>query len=112
MLPIYQTMFYKKSPRLSKEAREDILLVEKWFGEELFTYIRVFGSITTPHVLAYYVPDKLLARDIAYQTMGDGITKTLKEQKKSICLTFLLQCSDFSYMILGTQQKRYRTSHL
>jgi len=40
--------------------------VTRWFKEETFTYIRVFGSITSPHILPYYVPDKLMAREIAY----------------------------------------------
>ncbi len=37
---------------------------ERWFGEELFMYIRVFGIIASPHVLPFYVPDKLMAREI------------------------------------------------
>ena len=96
MLPIYETIFDKKATRLSEEAKTNILPVARWFGEELFTYIRDFWSIIALHVLPYYVLDKLLAREIAYQTMGDGITKTLKEQKKSIWPTFLVQCGAFT----------------
>ena len=55
--------------------------MEEWFGEETFTYIKVFGSIVAPHVLPYYVADKLLAREIAYQTVGEGLTKTLKRSE-------------------------------
>jgi len=40
--------------------------VARWYGEETFTYMRVFGNITSPHVLPYYVLDKLMARDISY----------------------------------------------
>lgn len=70
MLPIYQTIFDKKFPKLLEEAKIDILLMVRWFGEEWFTCIRVFESITAPHVLPYYVLDKLLAREIAYQIVG------------------------------------------
>lgn len=51
MLPIYKATFYKTTPRLSKEAKIDILQVTRWFAEETFTYIRVFGNIAAPHVL-------------------------------------------------------------
>lgn len=66
MLPIYKTIFDKMAPRLSKEAKIDIFPVIRWFDEETFTYIRVFGSIAALHVIPYYVPDKLLAREIDY----------------------------------------------
>jgi len=62
MLPIHQAAFDKKAPRLSEEANIDIQPLARWVGEELFTYIRVFGSTAPPHVLLWYVPDKLLAR--------------------------------------------------
>ena len=55
--------------------------------------LRNFG---TPHVLPLYVPDKLLAREISYQTLVDGLTKTLKEAKKSLCLSFPIQCGVYS----------------
>jgi len=57
----------------------------------LFTYVRVYGSLATPHVLPWYVPNKLLAGDFSYQTVGDGLTKTLKESKKPLCPSFSLQ---------------------
>lgn len=64
--------------------------------EETFTYIRVFGSISSSHVLPYYVPNKLLAKEIAYQTTREvGLARGLKEQKKAICLTFPLQYGAF-----------------
>jgi len=53
--------------RVSKEASIDLTSIGSWFAEELFTYTRVYGSIIDPHVLPLYVPDKLLAREIAYQ---------------------------------------------
>jgi len=73
----------------SKEAKVDILPVAISFGEETFTYIRVFGSIASPHVLPYYVPNKLMAREISYQIASDGwLRKGLKKEKKAIWPTF------------------------
>ena len=75
----------------------DILLVARWFGEETFTYIRFFGSIVAPNVLPYYVLDKLLAREIAYQTTGEGgLSKAPWEQKKAIWPAFPLKCGAFA----------------
>jgi len=74
----------------------------RWFGEETFTYIRVFGSITSLHVLPYYFPDKLMAREIAYQISSEGgLRKTLKEVKKYILPTFPLQYGAFALHDLG-----------
>ena len=89
MLPMYQMIFNEKAPRVSKEANEDILPIARWFAEEKFTYIRVFGSSTFPHVLPYYVPDRLLAREIAYQLIN-VVTKKLKDDKKAIWPSFPL----------------------
>jgi len=79
-LPIHKRLYSRDAPRFSQEAEVDILPVARWFGEEKFTYIRVFGSITSPHVLPYYVPEKFMAREISYQTTSEGgMSKTLKE---------------------------------
>ena len=75
----------------SKEAKVDILLVDKWFGEETLMNFRVFGNIASPDVLPYHVPDKLMAREIACQTSSEGgMSKTLKDSKKAIWPTFPL----------------------
>ena len=85
MLPLYKMLYDKDAPRFSPEAEVDILPVVRWFGEELFTYVRVFGSLASPHVLHLYVPDKLMAREISYQTCGEGgLTKDMKEKKNAI----------------------------
>jgi hypothetical protein len=75
-------MYDEDPPRCSPEAQIDIIPIARWFGEEWFTYIRVFGSKDRPHVLPLYVPDKLLAREISYQITSEGVTQTIKEEKK------------------------------
>ena len=85
MLSMYKMLNDKDAPIFSPEAEVDILPVARWFGEELFTYVRVFRSLASPHVLPLYVPDKLMAQEIAYQTCGEGgLTKDLKDKKKAI----------------------------
>jgi len=87
MLPIHQTSFDKRAPRLFEEAKIYFIPIVRWFSEELFTYVRVYGSLAPPHVLPLYLSDKLLAREFAYQTLGDGLTK-----KKSLWPSFPIQC--------------------
>ena len=65
-------LYNRDTPRFSPEAKVDIIPVARWFGEELFTYNRVFGNISSPHVLPFYIPKKLMAREIAYQTCDVG----------------------------------------
>jgi len=96
-------MMYDEDPaRCSPEAQIDIIPITRWFGEEWFTYIRVFGSTVPPHVLPLYIPDKLLAREIAYQTYSEGsLTKDLKDKKKAIWPQFPVACGAFSLFDVG-----------
>ena len=82
MLPIYYAIFDKPAPKISTEAEVDLTIVGNWFGEDKFTYIRIFGSLAKPHVLPLYVPDKLLARELTYQITTKGTSKTLRNSKK------------------------------
>ena len=62
----------------------------------------VFGSFSSPHVLTLYVPDKLIAREISYQTCGErGLTKDLKEKKKAIWPQFPVVYGTFSLFDVG-----------
>ena len=102
MLPLYRMLCNKDAPRFSPEMEVDILPIGRCFGEEFFTYVRVFRCIASPHVLPLYVPDKLLAREIAYQTCGvGGMNKELKDKKKAIWPQFLVACGAFSLFDLG-----------
>ncbi len=88
--------FYKRAPRPFEEAKIDFIPIGRWFGEEIFTYVRFDGSLAPPHVLPLHVPDKLLAREISYQIVGDGSTKTLKKAKKYLWPSFPIQCGVYA----------------
>ena len=101
-MPLYKILYDKEAQRFSPEAEVDILPVARWLGKELFTYFRVFGSLASPHFLPLYVPDKLLAREIAYQTCREGgMSKDLKDKKKAVWLQFPVVCGAFSLFDLG-----------
>ena len=95
-------LYDKDAPRFSPEEEVNMLPIARLFEEELFTYVRVFRSLASPHVLPLYVPDKLLAREIAYQTCGEGGTsKELKDKKKSIWPQFPVAYRAFSLFDVG-----------
>jgi hypothetical protein len=55
-----------------------------WYLGKYYTYIRVYKSSGAPHLLPYYVPDRLLIREIAYHTMGTGINSLLLGSSKKL----------------------------
>ena len=62
----------------------------------------MFGSISSAHVLPFYVPDKLMDREIAYQTCGEGgMNKVLEDSKKVIWPQFPIICRAFALHDLG-----------
>ena len=105
MVPIYYSIFDKPIPKISYQASFDLTSVGSWFGEEKFTYIRVFGSQANPHVLPLYIPDKLLAREIAYQIMAESTTQTLKKEKKRGWPSFPLRCGVYTLHDLKLAEK-------
>lgn len=96
MFPIYYAIFDKSAPKISSQVEIDLTALANWFGEDKFTYIRVFGSLSRPHVLPLYIPDKLLAREITYQITSTGETKTLRNSKKQVWPPFPLRCGVYT----------------
>ena len=105
MVPIYYSIFDKPISKISYQASFDLPAVASWFGEENFTYIRVYDSQANPHVLPLYVPDKLLAREIAYQIMAESTSQTLKREKKRGWPSFPLRCGVFTLHDLKHAEK-------
>lgn len=96
MLPIHYDIFEKSAPNVSSLAEIDLSSIGRWFGEETFTYVRIFGSHAKPHVLPLYIPYKLLAREIAYQITSEGVTQTLRNKKKQVWPPFPLRCGVYA----------------
>lgn len=98
MLPIYYAIFDKPAPRIFEEAEIDLTAVGNWFREDKFTYIRVFGGATRPHVLPLYILDKLLTRELAYQITTARTSKTLRTSKKHLWPVFPLRCGVYTIL--------------
>lgn len=96
LIPVFQTIFNHFPPRFSDKAKADLSSIGDWFGEEKFTYVRIFGSIVELHVLPLFVPDKLLAQEISYQLTVEGMSRSLSNSKKRMWPSFPFNCVHFT----------------
>jgi hypothetical protein len=54
------------SPEISERIMGNLGKIANWFIEENSSYIKVFGCLVPPHSLPYFLPDKLLYREVVY----------------------------------------------
>jgi hypothetical protein len=80
---------------------ENLCTFADWYIEENVSYIRVFGSSFPSHALPQFLPDKLVCREVAYQTVAIGITKELKATQKKVWPTFPIQVGIFTLLDFG-----------
>jgi hypothetical protein len=52
--------------------------IADWFIDEKFSYIRVFGCSVPPHALSRFLPNQLVCREVAYQTVTWGVNKEME----------------------------------
>jgi hypothetical protein len=72
LTPLHTVLFGFPRHMISFEARTGMKGIVDWYFCKYYSYIRVYGTIGSPHLLPYFVPDHLLMREISYQTMGTG----------------------------------------
>jgi hypothetical protein len=87
--------------RISEQIIGNLGAIADWYIEERFSYIRVFGCFTSPHSLPRFLPDRLVCREVAYQTVSGGITKELKATQKRVWPTFPIEVGIFSLSDFG-----------
>jgi hypothetical protein len=72
-----------------------------WFIEENFSYIRVFGCSIPSHALPQFFLDRMVCKEVAYQTIAGGIAKELKAAQKKVWPTFPIQVGMFTLLDFG-----------
>ena len=82
--PIYQILFSEEAPCLFLEGHNIVQEYGDWYMLSNGFYIRILGSIKSPHWLHHFVPDTLLLQDIGYQTYVNGVVASLHKCKKVI----------------------------
>jgi hypothetical protein len=75
---------------ISDKVATNLGKIADWYIEEHFSYIRVFGCSAPPHALPKFLPDRLVCREVAHQTVLGGISKELKAVHKKVSPTFPL----------------------
>jgi len=66
--------------------------------ERHYTYIKIFGFFSPPHLLPRYVLDRLLGREITYQIVEACITASLSVCNKIIWPNFPIKLETFSFL--------------
>jgi hypothetical protein len=82
VVPVHITIYGHPPPRISERIMGNLGKLAYWFIEDNFSYIRVFGCSVPPHALPQFLPDRLVCREVVYQTMAGGINKELKATQK------------------------------
>jgi hypothetical protein len=88
-------------PRISDKIVTNLGRIVDWYIEEHFSYIRVFGCSVPPYALPQFLPDRLVCREVARQTVLGGISKELKAVQKKVWPSFPLQIGTFSLLDFG-----------
>jgi hypothetical protein len=85
---LYFIIFHQECPRISKQAKKIISLINNWYLEEKCTYFMIFGATRAPHLLPAYVPDRLALGEICYQTILQGFNASLVKDKKRVFIPY------------------------
>jgi hypothetical protein len=81
---VYIAIYGHLPPMISEKIMGNLGTLVDWFIEEKFSYIRVFGCYVPPHALPQFLPDRMVCREVAYQTVAGGINKELKVAEKKV----------------------------
>jgi hypothetical protein len=81
---MHVSIFGNPPPRISDSIATNLSSVADWYVEAEFSYIRVFGASVPPYALPLFIPDRLVCREIARQTVIGGISKELKGFSKKV----------------------------
>jgi hypothetical protein len=88
VIPIHEAIYGQPPPRISKQIMGNMGAIADWYIEENFPYIRVFGCFASPHALHIFLPDIIVYREVAYQSVSTGITKEMKVAQKKVWSAF------------------------
>ena len=80
---IYTLIFNKLAPCTMKQARGAISMIGDWLVIKRSIFIRIFITEKPPHLLSYFVLDKLVLQEMAYPLLN-GLASFLKKKKKKL----------------------------
>jgi len=92
---VHTVLFGHPPRRISAEAALTIKRLGGWFVEDFFTIIRVYGNEEVSY-LPVFVPDRLVIREIAFQTVKVGAFVRLNRHSKKTWPEFPISVGRFS----------------
>jgi hypothetical protein len=101
VVSIHVAIYGHPPPRISERIMGNLGKLADWFIEENFSYIRVFGCFVPPHALPWFLPDRPVCREVAYQIVARGISKELKATQKKVWPTFPIQVGIITLLDFG-----------
>jgi hypothetical protein len=101
VLPMHHMLYECAPPHISETVMGNLKVVSDWFIEEKFSYIRVFGCSSPPHVLPKFLLDRMVCRLVSYQITIGGIGIELKTAQNKFWPVFPVQIRKFSLLNLG-----------
>ena len=101
LVPIHVTIYGHPPPRISEHIMGNLGTIADWYNEHNFSYIRVFECFIYPRALPKLFPDRLVCREVAYQTMAGGIAKDLKVAQKNVWPNFPIHVGMFTLLDFG-----------
>jgi hypothetical protein len=90
VVPMHTTIYGYPPPRISDKIVTNLGKIADWYVEEQSSYIRVFGCSVPPYALSQVLPERLVCREFAQQTVLSGIIKELKTVQKKVWPSFPL----------------------
>jgi len=81
-------IFRKECQRLSVATKNMISKFGHWYFEEKSTYIKVFKATGAPHLLPVHVLNRLILREIFYQSILQYYNASLVKDKKRAFLPY------------------------
>jgi hypothetical protein len=96
--PLYTIIYGFPRHKISSEARAGMKGIIDWYLGKYYTYIRVYGTTGAPHIFPYFVPYRLLIREIAYQTMRTWVTSLLLNNSKKLWPLFPVHIGNYSLL--------------
>jgi hypothetical protein len=101
MVPLHVTIFGLLPPRISDSISDNLSHIADWYVEEELSYLRVFGATVPPSALPLFIPNKLACREIAWQTLINGVSKELKVSAKKVWPSFPIRINSYSLFDFG-----------
>jgi hypothetical protein len=98
MVPLHVAIFGQLPTRISDSVTTSLGRVADWYLEVKCLYIMVFGTSVPPYSLPLFLPDKLLCREIARQSVLSRISKELKGVSKKVWPPFPIHIGAYSLL--------------